>query len=87
MSWSRVLASAAGVGLVKVAAMGPTVVRIVTSVGGSWGSGPALGVTTIVGAWGWCWWCCQVLSGEGLGHALLNHRTHVMDGLADGEVF
>ena len=52
MFWSRVLVSAAGVRLVKVAAMGTTIVQIVISAGGSWGSGLALGVATIVGAWG-----------------------------------
>ena len=73
MSWSRVLVSAAGVRLVKVAAMGPTEVQIVVSAGGSWWSGSALGVTTIVGAWGWCWGCRQVLRGESLGHRRLTH--------------
>ena len=71
VSWSRVLASAAVVRLVKVAAMGTTIVQIVISVGGSWGSGLALGAATIVGAGGWCWGCRRVLSGEGLGYALL----------------
>ena len=88
VSGSRVLASAAGVGQMKVVAMGPTVVRIVVSASGSWGSGPTLVVVMIVGAWGWCWdwWSCQVLFGEGLGHTLLNHCTHVRDWRADSGV-
>ena len=46
--------------LVKVAAMGPTVARIVVSAGGSWESGSARVVATIVGSWGWCWRYRQV---------------------------
>ena len=43
ISWSRVLPCAAGVGLVKVTAMGPTIVQIVVFASGS--GGP----------WGGCW--------------------------------
>ena len=86
VSWSRVLASAAGVRVMKVSAMGPKAVRIIVLVGGSWWTGSALGVTTIVGTWSWYWGCRQVLSSEGLGYTLLNHCTHVQDGRADGWV-
>ena len=57
MSWSTVLAGAAGAGVVKVTVMGPTIVQSVVSACGFRGHGPALVVVGIVGTrgrrWGW----------------------------------
>ena len=86
MSWSRVLAYAAGVGLVKVTAVGPTIVQIIVFASSLGGHRAVLVVAAVVGAIGrcLCWGCCKVLSNKGLGDVLLNHASHVRDQWADG---
>ena len=49
MSSSRVLAGAAGVGVVNVTAMGPTIVQTVVLASGSGSHGTALFVAVVVG--------------------------------------
>ena len=52
MPGSRVLAGAAGVTLVKVAAMGSTIVWFVVEASGPGGFRSGLVIAAIVGAWG-----------------------------------
>ena len=85
---SRLLACAAGMVMVDVTVMGPTIDGVVVELSGPGWLRLALVIAAVVGAWGWCWcrWCCQVLGCQGLGNALLDHGAHVRGRWNDGWV-